>query len=262
MKPLSMLSIPLLLLSGLVLASDDTTIAEVYGQSVSIADLALPAKMVAESRKTLSAEAFSAWEQDSRRQLLAFGVMEEARKRFMTEQGLDPSQQEIDGYQAYMRHFAEAESKRRAQEREKVQQELAQPGIEDERRSQLNDSIAAIDEIDKMTAPAASEEQAAERQQAEHAVAAMMVGNWKFNQGLYRKYGGQVVFQQAGMEPIDAHKAFMEELKSSGAYTIVNPAYQDLFKETDEYFDKEFKYLSPSEADAYFASPWWLQSTP
>ena len=93
----------------------------------------------------------------------------------------------------------------------------------------------------------------------EQSRSSMMIAAWKFNQGLYRKYGGRVVFQQAGYEPLDGHKAFMEGLKTSGAYTIIDPAYQDLFKETDEYFTKHHEFVEQADADEYFSSPWWLK---
>ena len=119
--------------------------------------------------------------------------------------------------------------------------------------------LASIDELVQMDTPPTTAEEREQQQRDEHSVAEMMVGNWNFNRGLYRKYGGRVVFQQAGMEAVDGHKAFLKELRASGAYRILDPAYQGLFKETDEYFGKEFEYLDSTKANEYFATPWWLQ---
>ena len=41
-------------------------------------------------------------------------------------------------------------------------------------------------------------------------MAQWMVGPWKFNRELYRQYGGMVIWQQAGIEPLDAYKQFLE----------------------------------------------------
>ena len=85
MKTKSNVLIVLLMLSGLAVAGDDATVAEVYGHKVTAADLALPPKMVEDSRASMSAEEFATWQQDSLRQMLAYGVMQEARKRFLAE---------------------------------------------------------------------------------------------------------------------------------------------------------------------------------
>lgn len=45
---------------------------------------------------------------------------------------------------------------------------------------------------------------------------------WKINLALFRTYGGRVIFQQMGYEPIDAYKAFLEEQKRLGAFEIID----------------------------------------
>ena len=257
---LGLLSTVLLAFSSLTVAGEDTAVAEVYGQKVTVTDLSLPPKMVEESRKGMPAEEFAAWEQDSRRQMLAFGVMQEAQKRFLAETKLTPTDEEIDSYIHSQDRMMAADAKKRSQERDKMQQELKQPDLSEERRASIENGIAAIDELEKMLKPAAPGAESDEDKAAQRSVATMMVGNWKFNQGLYHKYGGRVVFQQVGLEPLDANKAFLDELKASGAYTIIDPTYQDLFKETDDYFSKKFESVDKAEADQYFASPWWLKA--
>ena len=260
MKKWSLLCVPLLALSGLALAGDDAVIAEVYEHKVTLKDLALPTSMVEDSRKTLSATEFASWEQDSRRQLLAYGVMQEARKRFLAETKLTPTEDEITGYIESQNRMMAADAKKRVQDREKLQQELQQPGLSKERRTFIENDIAAMDELSALLKSDGTGAQSDEDKAAQRSVATMMVSNWKFNQGLYHKYGGRVVFQQAGLEPIDANKAFLDELKASGDYTINDPAYQHLFKESDDYFNKKFDPVDKVKADEYFASPWWLKA--
>ena len=249
----------ILMWSGIAAASDDAVVAELYGQKITAADLPLPPKMVEESRSTMSPDEFAQWRQDSLRQMLAYGVMQEAQKRFLTEMKLEPTDAEIDSYMESQRRFMAADRKRRAAEQEKLEQELGQADLSEERRSELQGNLTSLNWLAEQEKPPATDAERKEQREAERSVAAMMVATWKFNQGLYHKYGGRVVFQQAGNEPLDANKAFIEELKTSDAYTIIDPAYQDLFKETDEYFAKHFDYLDQAEADAYFSAPWWLK---
>lgn len=260
MKYLTVLLTAILMLSGTMTVAEEPPIAEIYGEKVYVRDLPLPPKMVETSKSTMSAEEFAQWKQDALRQTLAFGVMEEARKRFLKEMGMEPAQQDIDSYIAFLQQAQQADRKQRAEEREKLQQELQQPGLDDELRTAAKKKLSVLDEMDKYDAPPATAAARNEQQESEQTVAAMMVSGWKFNQALYRKYGGRVVFQQVGLEPIDAHKAFMQELETSGSYKILDPAYQDLFRETNEYFDKKFQYADQAEIDKYFASPWWLQA--
>jgi len=260
MNKLSMLFVPLLAVSGLAFAGDDAVIAEVYDHKVTLQDLALPTSMVEDSRKTMSAAEFASWEQDSRRQLLAYGVMQEARKRFLTEMKLTPTEDEIDSYIESQDRMMAADAQKRSQDRDKLQQELQQPELSKERRASIEENIASIDELSAMLKPAGEGAQSDEDKSAQRSVATMMVSNWKFNQGLYHKYGGRVIFQQAGLEPIDANKTFLADLKASGVYTINDPAYKDLFKETDEYFQKKFDAVDKAKADEYFESPWWLKA--
>jgi len=259
MKYLSTLLTAVLMLSGTMTVAEEPPIAEIYGEKVYVRDLALPPKMVATSKSTMSAGEFAQWKQDALRQTLAYEVMEEARKHFLKEMEMEPTQQDIDSYIAFLHRARQADRKQRADEREKLQQELQQPGIGEERRAAVEKKLSVLDEMDKYDAPPATAAARKEQQESEQTVAAMMVSGWKFNQALYRKYGGRVIFQQAGLEPIDAHKAFMQELETSGAYKILDPAYQDLFKETYEYFNKKFEYADQAAIDKYVASPWWQQ---
>ena len=260
MKYLSTLLTAVLMLSGTMAAAEEPPIAEIYGEKVYVRDLPLPPKMVATSKSTMSAEEFAQWKQDALRQTLAYEVMEEARKRFLKEMKMEPTQQDIDSYIAFLHRSQKLERKQRVEEREKLQKELKQPDLSDEQRTTAKNNLSVLDDLDKYDSPPATDEALKEQREAERSVASMMVSGWKFNQALYRKYGGRVVFQQAGLEPIDAHKAFMQELETSGAYKILDPAYQDLFKETNEYFDKKFEYADQAAIDKYFASPWWLHA--
>lgn len=258
MKYLSILLTAVLMLSGAQIIAEESPVAEVYGEKVYARDLPLPEKMVESSKTSMSAEEFAQWKQDALRQTLAFGVMEEARKRFLREMKMEPSQQEIDSYIAFLQRAGQDDRKKRAKEKAELQKELKQSDLNDERRRVVKNSLSVIEELDNYDTPPATDQARKEQQESEKTVAVMMVSNWKFNQALYQKYAGRVVFQQLGLEPIDAHQKFMQELSTSGAYKILDPAYQGLFKETNEYFDKKFEDVDKAEAEKYFATPWWL----
>jgi len=246
------------MLSGSMTMAEESPVAEVYGEKVYARDLPLPEKIVESSKTSMSAEEFARWEQDALRQTLAYGVMEEARKRFLKEMKMEPSQPEIDSYISFLQRAGQEEGEKRAQEKADLQKELKQSDLDDERRNVVKNSLSVIEELEGYDTPPATDQARKEQQDSEKTVATMTVSSWKFNQALYQKYAGRVVYQQLGLEPIDAHKKFMQELSVSGAYKILDPVYQDLFKETNEYFDKKFEYVDKAEAEKYFSSPWWL----
>ena len=134
----------ILMWSGIAAASDDAVVAELYGQKITAADLPLPPKMVEESRSTMSPDEFAQWRQDSLRQMLAYGVMQEAQKRFLTEMKLEPTDAEIDSYMESQRRFMAADRKRRAAEQEKLEQELGQADLSEERRSELQGNLTSL----------------------------------------------------------------------------------------------------------------------
>ena len=47
-----------------------------------------------------------------------------------------------------------------------------------------------------------------------------MIRQWKSNRQLYREYGGRVIFQQFGPEPLDAYRRFLEEQQNAGAFEV------------------------------------------
>jgi len=47
-----------------------------------------------------------------------------------------------------------------------------------------------------------------------------MVRSWKLNSTLHRQYGGRVIFQQFGLEPIDAWRKLLEEYERNKAWVV------------------------------------------
>jgi hypothetical protein len=82
--------------------------------------------------------------------------------------------------------------------------------------------------------------------------------NYKIYQALYRQYKGRVIFQQAGLEPLDAFRQFFEEQQSKGKLKFYNKDAEDLF--WDYYRNVGHTFITdPNEVERAMASPWWLQ---
>jgi heat shock protein HslJ len=66
--------------------------------------------------------------------------------------------------------------------------------------------------------------EAAEWRAMRREMAAAMVRKWKLNQSLHRDYGGRIIHQQLGPEPLDAYRRYLEERQEAGDFTILAPA--------------------------------------
>ncbi len=80
-----------------------------------------------------------------------------------------------------------------------------------------------------------------------------MVGPWIFNRALYRKYGGTVIWQQAGTEAVGAMRAWLEEHERAGHFKILDP---DLREEFWRYYRREDHPFQVKKADPFERPPW------
>jgi heat shock protein HslJ len=89
-------------------------------------------------------------------------------------------------------------------------------------------------------------------------MARAMIGRWKLNRALYEQYGGRVIFQQLGPEPLDAYRVYLEERSNAGDFMFLDETFEAAFW---RYFHDEpiHSFYPPDEADDVFASAPWEQ---
>jgi hypothetical protein len=79
---------------------------------------------------------------------------------------------------------------------------------------------------------------------------------WKINQSLYKKYGGGVVFQQAGLEPVDAWFAFFKSEVNNGNLVFNNKDFEDQF--WNKITPNKTHWSYNAEPKAPFKEPVWV----
>lgn len=67
-----------------------------------------------------------------------------------------------------------------------------------------------------------SDEEQAKLQRMRQQMAASAVQNWKVSRALYEQYGGRIIYQQVGPEPLDAYRLFLTEAAKGGAFEITD----------------------------------------
>ena len=106
-------------------------------------------------------------------------------------------------------------------------------------------------------------EEAAEVAQMRRDMGRAMIRQWKLNKSLYERYGGRIIFQQLGPEPLDAYRRYLEERQAAGDFRIHDEAMADAFWRyfTDDSRHSFYPPGSEEEAQALRTPP-WEQSEP
>jgi hypothetical protein len=186
-----------------------------------------------------------------RAHLLQKRIWEDVTERLLNEYELEPTEAEVAALKALLLSMESQRLDQLEVERAEILEKLSSdilPANErprlDERLASLEERIATEQALRKQSAAVPGDEEA--QHQAVESVARMTVRNWKVNKALYEKYGGRVIFQQAGNEPIDAYRALIEELDKTNAIEILDPAFPAPFASLRAHFELRHHYTRPT----------------
>ena len=188
---------------------------------------------------------------------LRYVVLRQLLEPYVRSKGITVTQQEKDAYIDHVDAFMQQDREERSARREELRRTLAAGGLSETDRKSMMDELAILDELLADAEPGAAADTAEERAAREE-IAEAFIGQWKINRALYEQYGGRIVFQQGGPEPLDAYRTFLEERQAQGDFTIVNDA---LVAEFWRYFrdDSIHSFYEPGsreEAEALATPPW------
>ena len=101
-------------------------------------------------------------------------------------------------------------------------------------------------------------EEAAQVAQMRRDLGRSMIRQWKLNRALYHQYGGRIIFQQLGPEPLDAYREYLEERQAADDFTIHEKALEDEFWRyfTSDSMHDFYVRGSEEEAQAFSNPPW------
>ena len=192
---------------------------------------------------------------------MQYVVLGRLTDQYAADNRITVQQDEIDAYVASMDRIAEQDRKEREARRTEIAGKLASQTMTSAERESLSSELATLNELDAMLG--ASGEISAEEQAARREIGAAVVRRWKINQALNRQYGGRVIFQQGGPEPLDAYRQFLEEQQGKGAFSILDKSFEPAFW---RYFKNDsihsFYPSGSAEAARAFETPWWLMDNP
>ena len=191
---------------------------------------------------------------------LIFGTLLE---QFAKDNRIEPTAEEID---TFILRTKEQERKHQIQfekDRKRLMAELKTDTLSERERRNKESQLKSIESILKVTREMKQQSKGMEEslRRMRRKSARQFVRSWKINHALYAKYGGRVIFQQAGVEPLDAYRDFLKEHESNGNFKILDKKYEAPFW---RYFVNDAMHTFYSEDDGvkFINTPWWLMEQP
>jgi heat shock protein HslJ len=122
--------------------------------------------------------------------------------------------------------------------------------VENLRRGMRAEGLTAEDDL--------TPEEAAQVEQMRRDMGRAMIRHWKLNRALHQRYGGRIIFQQLGPEPLDAYRRYLEERQAAGDFEIHNKSFEAPFWRyfTDDSLHDFYAPGSEEEARAFTTPPW------
>lgn len=162
---------------------------------------------------------------------LRYMVLRPLLDRYADQQGIVVRQSEIADYLAAHDRAMARDRKEREAQRERLRQQLQAGGLSGAERDTLSSELALLNDLleDSANRRGDGEADSAEEQAAREQIASAFIRQWKINRALYRQYGGRIIFQQGGPEPLDAYRLFLEERQRQGDFEILDPGLESAF---------------------------------
>lgn len=225
-------------------------VAVIFGENVYMHDLVAPAG----ARPAVD----PADEERAKGERLRARVWKAVFEDYARRRQIAPTDAEIASQIEGHRRMKTRAATERVQQRAALMAELKSPDLSAARRQaaqQHFDTLNRVLEFDAKRAQELSEPgQHKIQEKAERHVAEYWVRQWKLNQALYREFGGRIIFQQAGWEPIDAYRKLLDQYEATQAFVVYDPAMRTAVY---RYFEHRFVYADETKARFYFERPYW-----
>ena len=193
------------------------TVGSIFGKAITAADIGLTAPI--DVAVKFDARDRERWKLMGRI-MTAFG--KPVLDRFVKEQKIDATDLEIAQFKKNWRlqrvkHFNETEERR-----EKLKLDLISPDLTDKKRAELEEEQAMLERISPHLRDSTKKEVPA-------TFARMILVTRKTESELHKRYGGDVIFQQAGPEALDARRLLFEEAEKKGGLKFDDAGVRHLF---------------------------------
>ncbi len=188
-------------------------------------------------------------------------IVKKLLDQYAADNDIEVQQEEIDAFVEAVRRAAEKDRKARKARRDQLASELESNALTDVQRQASVSELEMLNSLldDASGTESGSGEDSPEDKATREQIAAAFILQWKINRALYQQYGGRIIFQQGGPEPLDAYRQFLEEKEKQGAFSILEKSFEPAFwryYRTDSIHS--FYPAGSKEESQAFATPWWM----
>ncbi|MES2476903.1 MAG: hypothetical protein V4640_14060 [Verrucomicrobiota bacterium] len=191
---------------------------------------------------------------------LVFGALLD---QYAKDNQIEPTEAEIQVFLEKQEELSLSLLRESEVEHSRLVEALKSPALSVEQRKELQTQLAGADRTlgNQREARDGAKEVEKELRPLLHQRAAQQVRAWKIHQALFKQYGGRVIFQQAGVEPLDAYRDFLKDQQKKGAFRILDAAAEASFW---KYFtdDSMHTFFSKEEGAKMMETPFWLMEKP
>ncbi|MBL7214334.1 MAG: hypothetical protein ISS71_01515 [Phycisphaerae bacterium] len=231
---------------------EDALIARVLEQKIYLKDINPSQSQMEKYAGDKTPEQLEQWKRQHRRSNFShyFWTLFE---QYAQEKNIEVTEQDVEQFNTSMLRSMTSQAEKAQKKVNSLQKELQADNLDDAKRSELTNRQALYNSI--ITRMAESEGHFKSR----NTPAERMILIWKLYNRLYEQYGGRVIFQQAGPEPLDAYRKFFEDEQKKGRFEFFNKEAEALFW---EYYRNEkihTFYSDEAEAKKMMETPWWLK---
>jgi hypothetical protein len=180
---------------------------------------------------------------------------------YAEQKNIAASQGDIDRYIAAMDQWSRNERKKDNARRAEIQQQLKTGSIPAEQTKQLQselDTLETIHQYDIQAKKVSGQQDLETALKGTQIVAKAFIEQWLINKALYQQYGGRIIYQQSGPEPLDAIHDYLKEQQQKGAFKILEKSFEAPYWDyyvTDSKHDF-YKQDSKEEKQAFGKAPW------
>ena len=180
-------------------------------------------------------------------------------EKYAKDHNIAPTEDELDAFVKKTEELGKQEHARLERNSERLRKELNSSSISDRDRKEKESELQSIESMREVYGKAPENEE--QRRREGRQMAQEIVKPWKVNKSLYEKYGGRVIFQQFGVEPLDAYRDFLKEQEKNRAFRILDKKYEAGFW---RYFTNDaMHFFYPKDEGAKFLkTPWWMMEKP
>lgn len=187
---------------------------------------------------------------------LIFGTLLE---RFAQDNRIEPTDEELDTFTRKIDEQKRKQENQFKKHRKRLIAELQDTTLSERERKGKESTLQKIERLLKSRRKNKEQTRGMEEQlrPMRRRMALQFVRRWKINKALFEKYGGRVIFQQAGPEPVDAYRDFLRAQEKSGAFKILDRQSVAPFW---RYFtnDAMHTFYSGDDGAKFMNTPWWL----